>query len=324
MSEQSKPKLQEWEDVGNAIKQAKKDDKDVSLFLGNGFNLALGINASYEALFKDCKKLNALLQTLFNDYEALISKEKYNYKLEVFLQDKMDEVVEVFYSEILSKCEDGIEEKRLKSVVEFLKKFKNYFSTNYDPLLYKIFMSDEVLREQHHRDGFGGSGLKWSPTKEQKFFYLHGGLHICWKDDEGDESDKIIKITQTKENKLIPNIQDSLKNRRHFCVFSKYSRDKKDKIEGNEYLKFCLEKLRKLEGVLVIYGWSASKGDQHLIDAIVSSPVDQIYISQHENQNASNYDWLKKSCQAKGKKVNAFCAKTVPFYIKKEDNAPSH
>ncbi len=335
MPASSESPLMKWKDVESKIKQAKKAKKDVSLFLGNGFNISLDINTSYEALFKDLTDNKVILDFMKQEFGDSFMKdvsEKHQYNLEAFFRANHHKSTDIniniirhsFFEAILQKCENTQELKN--SIYTFLKSFKNYFSVNYDPLLYKIFMGHAELKKKHHKDGFNkstrdvkGSYLVWDKdNKWQKNFYLHGALHFYLEDRE------VRKLKCTSKD-LIPTVRASLKKRAHFCIFERNYTEKEGKIDGNKYLKFCLEKLRTLEGVLVIYGWSASEGDKHLIDAIVNSSVEQIYISQHENDE-SGYENLKKSFEDKNIKVDikAFNAKTVPFYIKKEDNAPSH
>ncbi len=119
-----------------------------NLFLGNGFNLAMGVDTSY-AYLRDALLDHDTVGKLFaNRYPELHKKIKANAgKTEGIISriGRKDKyhcafVKEIFYDKILYQA--GGKYKR-KAVAEFLYHFEQFFTTNYDPLLYLLLLSME-------------------------------------------------------------------------------------------------------------------------------------------------------------------------------------
>lgn len=165
-----------------------------------------------------------------------------------------------------------------QSCVEFLRPFKNIYTLNYDLLLYWAIMHDN---SSGYTDGFGednesidGEYVVFKNTHGSRLFYLHGGLHIF---DAGDE---IIKKTYSKTGiKLFDQIKENLdKNIYPVFISEGDSKQKKTKILHNSYLNHCYKSLRFIGGDLVILGTELKRNDTHILDAIMESKVENIFI----------------------------------------------
>lgn len=122
------------------------------LLLGNGFNLSLGVDTSYEKIFE-------LMRDNFNVYNELkIENENYDVEfiigklkeqinegdlkpfLEKFINNKIKlDFMKSAYQIVKSQIKDIYNEKNGGLGLLF-KNFNNYFSLNYDPLLYLVLM----------------------------------------------------------------------------------------------------------------------------------------------------------------------------------------
>lgn len=351
-----------------------------SLLLGNGFNINLGVNTSYRALYENMAKKKFLRKYHLPSNKEFAAK---GYDLEEILCRQEEEHKALLqyhlFDAIIEKCRATIHKHT--AVMEFLQGFDTFFTTNYDPLLYhnlllikpfdealdqdfhddlvnicdheiedflikrlskkdiysiakKVFAHQEKHREKKIqdymdelkkikeedfvvdiRDGFmirqsktdqgqGKEGyLTWKENDvNQNVFYLHGSLHIY------KSGNKIRKyITNRRKVDFINEIQRHSGDNfsKLSAVFEHTTKDKKKKIDGNRYLKYCLENLGELSGKLTIIGWSMGTNDQHLIDAINASQVEEVDIYYHGEK--------PKNCPIEARKINHRPSSRLPF-----------
>ena len=151
-----------------------------------------------------------------------------------------------------------------------------------------------------------------SGNSDQNIFYLHGALNLYQSDE------KIKKITLSKGFHRKPFINEVLKifsHGRNFCVFEKTCDEKRDKIENNHYLKYCLKQLCQAKGKIFIIGWSCSDNDQHLVDAINSSSIDEIYVSFYSNDVVAQFQG-----NFPNKKLIFIRSLNIPFSVSKSNS----
>ena len=118
--------------------------KQKSLFLGNGFNLAIGVNTSYASLSNSLLE-HATVEQLFRKiglYQEIKSRPAETEQIIGRIKDHYHcaFVKEIFYDGILQRARSRY---KYKEVAEFLEPFDMYFTTNYDPLLYLLLLSME-------------------------------------------------------------------------------------------------------------------------------------------------------------------------------------
>ena len=151
-----------------------------------------------------------------------------------------------------------------------------------------------IGRKLHMRDGFGLSleGLRYleleqpfdrPPERKQNLFFLHGALHMYQQDDKegiykthkgGDDDGEYQRFYPA----TIATLRDQAKS--DFCVLSPTRKEKKDRIDGNIYLKFCFDKLSELDGNLVIIGVKLDKNDDHIFAQIrANTKIKKIFLS---------------------------------------------
>lgn len=150
------PKRVSFEDVVEHLVQNQKEGKPNNLLIGNGFNLSLGVDTSYKAIFSGMSKENIELKKIES-----IARNR-NYDVEKIIEElgesiTGDEELKQYFGECVTRTltndfvrstveiagdelVKGVFWSRGECVVPFLSLFSSYFSTNFDPLLYYIFL----------------------------------------------------------------------------------------------------------------------------------------------------------------------------------------
>ena len=113
-----------------------------NIFLGNGFNMCLGVDTSYCSLWESLSEQRNISDIL-NEYpEFLQNVIKNNCNIESCLDEIKNRghhstLQTELYRNILSKCRTKY---RYNETISFFLKFKKFFTTNYDPLLYRFLL----------------------------------------------------------------------------------------------------------------------------------------------------------------------------------------
>ena len=99
---------------------------------------------------------------------------------------------------------------------------------------------------------------------------------------------------------MIESISNEIRNN-HFPIFVTEGNgdQKKESINNNNYLTFCLSKLRRLDGPIIIFGNTLGEFDNHILKAIKEKRRDIIYCIYPGNRNIreinlEKYDFLSK------------------------------
>lgn len=277
------------------------------ILLGNGFSIASGQGQFSYKLLADMaggiseKSKDLLSKSCNGDFERAIlfleqaadvakiyghkeQAEEYNKESKSLREDLISVVRKVH-----PKYRSDINESSYEACGKFLKNFSNVFTVNYDLILYWT-----LLKIGGFSDGFG---LDLHSTKYRKFnigaicntYYLHGALHLF------DENGETIKRKRGSDDLIMDAIENSVESEGRIPMFVAEGEAKKkaEKIRRSPYLSHCLEKLRSIEGVILLYGHSAAANDSHILDSIWSSKVSQIYVSVHEPKE--NLEYFKES-----------------------------
>jgi hypothetical protein len=178
-----------------------------------------------------------------------------------------------------------------KNAHEFIEKFTNLFTTNYDLILYWLVMSGKEKWDDGFRridgdlcfNGFQGPS---------RIYFLHGALHIV------RQGKSLIKLSwDGTKGKLKQLIKASIE-RGHYPIFVAEgdSSKKKYQIDNNRYLQKCIQALQNVEGALVIFGLSLDPAfDKHIIDAInAAKGIQRIYFGVYgDDPEMNNAEFLK-------------------------------
>ena len=163
----------------------------------------------------------------------------------------------------------------------FLRPFHNIFTTNYDLLAYWVIMSSPTGPQW--QDGFRSD--EDDPAApyvvfaerlggQQGLYYLHGALHLYVAHGE------LRKHTWIRTGRpLTELVRESLAEGEYPLFVAEGEPSKKlEQIQRTGYLWYCLDKLARVRGPLVILGHSLGPADQHLAD-VVSGNTDLPHIA---------------------------------------------
>ncbi len=195
-----------------------------------------------------------------------------------------------------------IPEDDMAACADFLGKFQQVFTLNYDLLLYWVILN---APNNKHNDGFGlgaqiGGFRTFSEQAYCSVYYLHGALHLFLNDEL--ETQKRISA-----GGIIDAIARSIKKRKQLPLFvaEGTSIQKASKIHSIPYLRHCYEQLSTIQGSLFVFGHSASGVDHHIYDAIFESRITIFVCFVHDPKN----------------QLNAVAEKFAPYQVRREDVA---
>ncbi|MDB5272236.1 MAG: hypothetical protein JWO58_603 [Chitinophagaceae bacterium] len=281
-----------------------EDCKKKHLLTGNGFSIACRPHLfKYDSLFEqaDFEKLNPSIKRVFEvldtkDFEVVMKSLRTSAEiLRIYLPKQTDliqqlnsdanELKNVLVNAIANSHPinpSEINEAEYQSCQKFLKNFSNYYTLNYDLLLYWTFMHFQD-RELNSDDGFrtpdGGKAdyVSWDieKTDGQNLFYLHGALHVF------DAKSELQKYTWINTGiKLIDQIRSALDGNL-FPVFVAEGKsiEKVEKIMHSNYLSRGLRSFSHIGGCLFIYGHSLALNDSHILNLIPKSKITKLFVS---------------------------------------------
>ena len=131
------------------LQQLKESKEEKNLLLGNGFNISLGVKTSYKNIFQKMQENNPLYKDYKEADQDKYDIEKIMGKLKKRTEDDfVKKLIEIKIKKDFMESVNKIVENNIKhiyqenneSIYYLLKNFENYFSLNYDPLLYLLMM----------------------------------------------------------------------------------------------------------------------------------------------------------------------------------------
>jgi len=276
------------------------------IFLGNGFSINICERLNYKRLFEIFSrtanpviiKIFSKLDTSNFEYviEALRLSRLVNRELGKDYEDYATLIEEIKEGLIncIKETHPTFKETNFRLMeslaVEFLQ-FKDIYTTNYDVFLYRIVLATKELIESgkslgvmYHDDfyekisptqlGFSGS----YDDSLRKIYYLHGSLFFYRKHIQ---TYKLRKIDEIEYINLIR--KEISGGNLPVFVAEGSSNDKQLAINNNSYLSLCSDKLKSKRGEgddkLIVYGFSFSAPDYHLVQMINTSGVKHMAVS---------------------------------------------
>ncbi len=283
-------KVYKWDEISN--------DFNHSILLGNGASRAVDDSFSYANIFnkaqgehisEEIKKIFEHFET--DDFEYVLMLLWHSYHVNQSLgikESKTDEAYKSLRDALIKTVRDIHPEHdsmltHFITIYNFLKKFKTVLNLNYDLLVYwSMLYGKEKYHEQHFKDCFIHRIFKYDfenlrqPYGKAKdstlVFYPHGSL-ILATNLHGQE-EKIDK-SGTKGLQLLELILENWKsgNCSPLFVSEGTSTQKERAVRRSSYLTTVYDRVIKedIGETLVIYGWSASEQDKHIINALLSN-----------------------------------------------------
>jgi len=289
-------KLEEWGKIKKRFRG--------SLLLGNGASIAIDDRLSYKSLYeKVCNsgKLNEELLEMFRYFETsnfefimrlLLEASRVNEVLKIEDEKTKDyyyELRDTLISTIGDIHPDYLAMQHLLiPIANFLVRFRQILSLNYDLLVYwAMLVGNSKLECQWFKDCFINGKLEkdfdylYKPqppaTGATLVFYPHGNLFLA-TDIYNDE----VKLCRTEKDCLLDTVLSKWKEKDYIPLFVSEgtTSEKFRAITRSSYLNTVYDSvLSRLSDSLVIYGWSASEQDEHILKAIDNKNLKEIAIS---------------------------------------------
>lgn len=261
------------------------------LLLGNGFSIACDPIFKYNRLYDAAvaSGLSARAQKVFerlgtNNFEGvmrLLDDSHWvaeTYELIRVGNSAMLEDVEIVKKTLVEAVAKShiehtgkLASEKKAAALQFFTPYWNIFTTNYDLLAYWVIMHAEG--GPAWKDGFRAD--EDDPDTpyvvfaerlggQQGIFFIHGALHLYVANGE------LRKHTWIRTGKpLTQLIQEGLAGKQYpLFVAEGTPEGKLEQIQRTGYLWYCLDKLSRVEGPLVVFGHALGESDQHIADAI--------------------------------------------------------
>lgn len=284
-----------WKDVKNDLENTNEEK---SLLLGNGFTIACVNDEEFnqkvliDKVHKYFKKRDATKDiTNIEDYIFEIEKQ--------FIKQLYNSLPEEKINTLLEN----------KIVTPFLCMFDNFYTLNYDHVLYFLLMGLLNNTTKRTTDGFLGNKDEpkiWDKQNSQCVYYLHGAFHI--KISSTGSVEKIVRKDNLNLFKTIKEEWDK-GTKSHLVIATDY-KTKELKLTTNysPYLTHCFNKFKHANGIMVTFGVSFSESDTHIIDALKNNKnLHKIYIGYFNKHELKNLQEKFKD----NNKVEYFCTENI-------------
>ncbi|EBM5747147.1 DUF4917 family protein [Salmonella enterica] len=310
--------IRNWNDI--------KDDYEDTLLLGNGASIAVNPDFSYDSLYQRLTNLpqGELLGPIFEsfsstDFELILHR--------LWIASRVNELLNVDETEtvrnykllrdLLITCvnsnhaiHQNISDK-LQQIRTYIGNFKTVLSLNYDLILYWAMLTSHTDRVEI-KDCFVNqsfsSNRDWREFREVYrrgdhdktclVFYPHGSLALA-QNFEGSEFK--IQVDSSGDGDYLQQISQCWTSSLGTPVFvaEGTSEQKLNSIARSRYMNTIYQEiLPEKKDSIVVYGWSFSMNDAHIINALIKSRPSRIAISVY-NQNSDICDHLELTLKEK-------------------------
>lgn len=296
--------------------------KTSHLLIGNGFSIAYSSKFSYDSLYEvavenglsdNAKKVFKKLGT--NNFEAVLKLlENLSWAMQVYYDvsdkgQKINDDIKVIKETLINSISQShlnhsgeVKDSCKQSAQNFLRPYKNIFTTNYDLLLYWVNMSypnrpfyGDGFRSEYENPDANYVVFSEHLRENPGIFNIHGGLHLYFSDGE------IKKHCWSRTHKpLMELIRESLDNDRYPLFVAEGLPDKKlEQINSNAYLAYCLSKFSRIENRLVVLGNGLAMSDKHICDVISDNvKLKDVYVGLYGSPDSQHNKETLNSCQA--------------------------
>lgn len=295
------PEIVKWETISDRYTDG--------LLLGNGASMAVHAAFGYKSLFDEACTLGHVSEQVkkvfrsFNttDFELVLRRlwhaKLVNEALEV-ARGPVEEAYEVVRTALIATIRSthvshADAKPHLEHIYPFMQGFKTVVSLNYDLIVYWAAMLGNGTLGNWFKDAFNGGIFRedWETVREPYgaqgatlYFYPHGNLVLARTifDSErkiaGDGVDDLLEaiLEKWEQGKASP-----------IFVCEGTALHKKKSIESSNYLRTVFrEVINQVGESLVIYGWSLSEQDEHIVGQLRRSTVKRVAVSVRNNDIA--------------------------------------
>ncbi len=262
------------------------------LLLGNGFSINIHDGFSYSKLIEEItKKCSPELKDLISksqtkNTEDILFKLQNYIEISKIIKKESNEVEKLFnemkkyFITVISDIhpKPGYYSSFFNEIHTEIDLFSQIYTTNYDLSLYYLSVGLDSFTDKFGRGDYLNI-LTFDPenhkTYKKAIYYLHGNLMFF---TETNEVTRTTKLETRNGYPLLEQISSKIENDKYPIIVTEGSSNYKlDKINMNEYLKYCWEILQEESSKeLVIYGHSLSETDNHIIK-LIEDKFDKIY-----------------------------------------------
>lgn len=313
------PAIHNWQSIAQ--------DFNEGIILGNGASIAFDTRFSYDSLLgqaeqsgkitSDVKQVFDFLKT--SDFEQVLRilwhAQNVNQALVINEQKTQQAYANVRDALICAVQSIHVPRQevadKLTTAAEFLSRFSTVASLNYDLLVYWAMMCANNGLQNRFKDCFvnGEFDSNWERFKKPYgaadsstlVFYPHGNL-VIGADIFGVEK----KIQVQNYGQLLDAVIQEWQSEKVIPVFVSEgtNQQKKHSIIRSHYLSTVYEEvLPRLGESVVIYGWSMSDQDNHIVEAICKGAPKRFAVSVFQDPEKSDPNKIDEFCSGVRKKL---------------------
>lgn len=293
------PRIQEWNDI-------KVNFQD-GLLVGNGASIAVHPGFAYKSLYSEARRIGHIagrVVQIFENFETddfeLVLRRLWQAtlvnkalgiergKVEESYEHVRQALIATVRATHVSHADAG---HHLVPIYQFMQNFKTVISLNYDLIVYWAAMLGNGTLGPWFKDAFesGYFGNDWTrkrgPWGKAKgstlYFYPHGNLVLARAPSEVTR-----KLKVSPYSDLLEEILSKWESGSAVPVFvcEGTSEHKRPAIESDPYLQRVFrEVIPAMGNSLVIYGWSLSEQDQHILDQLKCGELKRVAVSVRDN-----------------------------------------
>lgn len=286
-----------------------KDDYGEGLILGNGASMAFDERFSYPSLYAHAQgeqlieqEVQAIFDSLNTTDFELILRLLWHAQVVNEALNVEDSKTQVAYANLRNALISTVRsvhasydtvKNQLPQAADFMARFKTVLSLNYDLLIYWALLVGNQDRPNHFKDCFINCKFKhdwkplrqpWGPAREATLvFYPHGSLAIA-SDIQGVEEKISVQSFNTLLETVIQKWEDG--HKAPIFVSEGTSNQKVCSIQRSSYLNTVYQEvLPDLGNSVVIFGWSMSDQDDHILKAICRGNSSKFAVSTRRNSH---------------------------------------
>lgn len=292
------PEIVRWEELSDSFQDG--------LLLGNGASMAVHTGFGYASLFEEAARLGNVseeVQKVFDSFKTtdfeLVLRRLWHATLVNQALGITRGPVENAYESVRTALIATIRathvshsdaRAHLEHIYPFMQGFKTVISLNYDLIVYWAAMlgnntlgpwfKDAFIRDAF-RDDWETVRTPYRAERATLFFYPHGNLVLGRTPFDGER-----KIASGSSSDLLEAILQQWDSGKTAPIFvcEGTAPHKRKSIEGSSYLQTVFREVIPAIGEsLVIYGWSLSEQDAHVVEQLRRAKLNRVAVSVRNN-----------------------------------------
>lgn len=301
------------------------DKSENTILIGNGFSIGLNSSFSYESLLNsaDIGDISNIFKQLgTTNFEVVLNHMQFAATLASmygcqcnFLSELEHDIGRLRESliDVLMRVHgkfhtaSDLSEDLKKECTAFLRPFTTIYSTNYDMLLYWVWLYDLEFNKSRPGAGDGFTYSTYEGLKPGGIRFLHGALHLF------SEGGVTRKVTYKKKEPILSQIRSGMDEGKFPIIILEGSHSAKEVgIYQNKYLDECFDEFKRVTGTLTTFGISFGPSDAHLSKAIIDNKeLRKLYLGVYGTEPSDALRELKRNFETKERVACFYNSQTV-------------